>query len=48
MALQLPMTDIRAFCKRWRVTEFSLFGSALREEFSDSSDGAHSHFPGQI
>ena len=34
----LPMTAIRSFCERWKVTELSLFGSALREDFSDSSD----------
>ena len=26
------------FCKRWGVTEFSLFGSVLREDFRPDSD----------
>jgi predicted nucleotidyltransferase len=26
------------FCRRWRVREFSLFGSVLREEFGPTSD----------
>ena len=32
------MASIRSFCERWRITDFSLFGSMLREEFSSSSD----------
>ncbi|MEO5348290.1 MAG: nucleotidyltransferase domain-containing protein [Magnetococcus sp. YQC-3] len=35
---QLPMPSIQHFCKRWKITEFSLFGSILRKEFADSSD----------
>ena len=35
---QLPMPSIKSFCKRWKITEFSLFGSVLRKEFSNSSD----------
>jgi predicted nucleotidyltransferase len=26
------------FCQRWKVTEFSLFGSVLREDFRTDSD----------
>ena len=29
---------IKAFCKRWKVTEFALFGSVLRDDFRDDSD----------
>lgn len=32
----LPMQEIRSFCERWKVTEFSLFGSFLRNDFSAS------------
>ena len=32
------MTAIRNFCERWNITELSLFGSVLREDFSDNSD----------
>ena len=29
---------IEAFCRKWRVRELSLFGSALREDFRSDSD----------
>jgi uncharacterized protein len=29
---------IAAFCKRWKVSEFALFGSATREDFTARSD----------
>jgi predicted nucleotidyltransferase len=40
LALQtrVPLKEITAFCKRWKVVEFALFGSALREDFSSQSD----------
>jgi len=34
----IPRESIEAFCRRWKVTEFSLFGSALREDFGPESD----------
>jgi len=34
----LPRESIEAFCRRWKVTEFSLFGSALRDDFGPQSD----------
>jgi len=33
-----PRKKIAAFCKRWKVVEFALFGSALRDDFSPQSD----------
>jgi predicted nucleotidyltransferase len=33
-----PRKKIAAFCKRWQVVEFALFGSALRDDFSAQSD----------
>ncbi len=33
-----PRSKIIAFCKRWKVIEFALFGSAVREDFSAQSD----------
>jgi hypothetical protein len=36
--LSIPHKKIAAFCKRWKVTEFSLFGSAVRDDFSPNSD----------
>lgn len=35
---RLPRKKIAEFCKRWRITEFSLFGSVLREDFRPDSD----------
>ncbi len=32
------MEEVRAFCRRWKVTEFALFGSVLREAFWPQSD----------
>lgn len=32
------MSKIAAFCRRWGVVEFALFGSILRTDFSDESD----------
>jgi uncharacterized protein len=29
---------IEAFCRRWKIAELSLFGSALREDFRSDSD----------
>jgi len=33
-----PYKKIAAFCKRWKVVEFALFGSAVRDDFSPESD----------
>jgi hypothetical protein len=34
----LPRKKIAAFCKRWNVSEFAIFGSALRADFRPDSD----------
>jgi len=36
--LDLPLEVIRAICRRYRVRELSLFGSALRAVFGLGSD----------
>lgn len=36
--LPVPEKKIRTFCRRWKVTEFALFGSILREDFRPESD----------
>lgn len=36
--ITLPMAKIYEFCIRWKVKEFSLFGSILREDFNPKSD----------
>ena len=38
IAIALPMEKIIAFCDRWQVTEFALFGSVLRDDFRPDSD----------
>lgn len=36
--LLIPRKEIAAFCKRWQVIEFALFGSAVRDDFDSNSD----------
>lgn len=36
--LSIPHKEIAAFCKRWKATELSLFGSTVRDDFSQDSD----------
>lgn len=36
--LALDIKPVRELCKRYRVRELALFGSAVREDFSDTSD----------
>ena len=40
MSLRIPIeiAKIEQFCKRWKITEFALFGSVLREDFGPNSD----------
>ena len=35
---ELPEERIKVFCRKWRIVEFSLFGSVLREDFRPDSD----------
>src|SRR5687768_9780020 len=34
----LDQEKIAEFCQRWKITEFALFGSVLREDFHPESD----------
>jgi uncharacterized protein len=36
--IELPTNKIQAFCQKWRVIEFALFGSVLRHDFYTDSD----------
>ena len=36
--LQFDRPRIAQFCQRWKVTEFALFGSVLRDDFGPDSD----------
>ena len=37
-AVSIPKDRLVDFCRRWKVAELSLFGSALREDFRPDSD----------
>lgn len=37
-SIQLPYHKIKDFCRKWRISEFALFGSALRSDFGPDSD----------
>lgn len=36
--IEIQRQEIAEFCRRWKVVEFSLFGSVLREDFRSDSD----------
>ncbi|MGV0027425.1 nucleotidyltransferase family protein [Phormidesmis priestleyi] len=38
IAIALPQAEIAQFCQRWKVQEFYLFGSVLRDDFRSDSD----------
>ncbi|MEL6437821.1 MAG: nucleotidyltransferase domain-containing protein [Cyanobacteria bacterium J06621_8] len=38
LAIEIPEELIKDFCQRWRIKEFYLFGSVLRDDFGDRSD----------
>jgi len=37
-AFDWPEEQVRTFCHRWKIDELSIFGSALRDDFSSDSD----------
>jgi uncharacterized protein len=36
--IKIPKAKIAEFCKRWNVSEFAIFGSALSGDFRSDSD----------
>jgi uncharacterized protein len=36
--IDIPMDQIEAFCRRWKIRELSIFGSVLRPDFGPESD----------
>lgn len=36
--IKIPKAKIAEFCKRWNISEFAIFGSALRDDFRPESD----------
>jgi len=38
LKITVPADKIEAFCRKWQITEFALFGSVLRDDFGPDSD----------
>ncbi len=38
LPIHINPEKIEHFCRRWKISEFSLFGSVLREDFRPDSD----------
>ena len=38
IAIDIDRDRITAFCRQWRIIEFALFGSVLRDDFRPDSD----------
>lgn len=38
LKIEVLEETIAAFCQRWKITEFALFGSILRDDFRPDSD----------
>jgi predicted nucleotidyltransferase len=36
--IDVPMEQVEAFCRRWKITELAFFGSVLRDDFRPDSD----------
>lgn len=36
--VDIPKEQVASFCRKWKVREFSLFGSVLRDDFGPDSD----------
>jgi len=38
LRIQMDPARIAEFCRKWKITELALFGSALRQDFGPESD----------
>jgi len=38
LKINIPRKALARFCKRWNISEFAIFGSALRNDFRPDSD----------
>ncbi len=38
LGIKIPEDQIADFCRRWKIAEFALFGSVLRDDFGPESD----------
>lgn len=36
--IEIPKEKIEDFCRRWKIKEMAIFGSALRDDFGPESD----------
>ena len=36
--ISIDKDRVREFCRKWKITEFALFGSVLRDDFRPDSD----------
>ena len=36
--IHIPLEQVEDFCRRWKIKEFALFGSVLRDYFRPDSD----------
>jgi uncharacterized protein len=36
--VEIPEKKLQEFCRKWKIIEFSLFGSVLRDDFRPDSD----------
>lgn len=36
--IDIPNEQLQTFCQKWKIEEFALFGSVLREDFRPDSD----------
>lgn len=36
--IRIPRAKLAEFCKRWNISEFAIFGSAVRGDFRSDSD----------
>ena len=36
--IDIPKKQVADFCQRWHISQFALFGSALRDDFGPDSD----------
>ena len=36
--IEIPKEKIAGFCRKWKIREFALFGSVLRNDFGSDSD----------
>ena len=38
VAIQIPESRLKEFCKKWKIRKLELFGSVLRDDFRPDSD----------